>query len=599
MQKIANPCPRVEHPVWVKRILQEAISKRKQATISSLFRLKAAGAGATAGGATEEEEEMTRPALPDIEDFGSRRSTENRISVHIKKRNFEQNSEDEEAQESDLAAASSSPAPVPPAAEGAAGGEGEGTVVEKLPVEPISKTKPETLEQLTEWLVERKAEWKYLRESRRQERMGMSGSRSLIGGRSLYGLTTKEYLYGAPAQNLEDLGEDLNDLDPRSKKRTSVNRLRSLEDMMKTAARAVSHGYWQIVELQETDMPGIFIAWSFTGPTQLQKLYLNIPRIIYVNCRHGSHAEMTAKQLNGILVKKDLPHGRGGNGNVTSRTSVGGHGHHRGSDGCDGDDHRGSGVFNLYEIHLHEQKYLKNEKALGLFLCDPMVEGVYETKAPLLYRAILRLGCIAQVSRGPGGGSGGGGGREGLSAMTAYKLKEMKFVNVTNQKYLDSSGGASRGGAGGGAGGASAIYKKIFLYHTEDSRRSGTGVLGLFIMSDHTSPSSTTITNTSLSPQTPEEEETSSFSAKAYVWLVQSRGVVERPPMQRIFRRFCSNEKISCKFITTSVATMTSAFASCNEILANYVRERRGPTIVIGQGELLPSLPPPPSSSCG
>lgn len=37
MQKVSNPCPRVEHPLWVKRILQETVSKRKQATISSLF----------------------------------------------------------------------------------------------------------------------------------------------------------------------------------------------------------------------------------------------------------------------------------------------------------------------------------------------------------------------------------------------------------------------------------------------------------------------------------------------------------------------------------------------------------------------------------
>jgi hypothetical protein len=43
---VLNPCPRVEHPLWVKRILQESISKRKQATISSLFALRADAVGA-------------------------------------------------------------------------------------------------------------------------------------------------------------------------------------------------------------------------------------------------------------------------------------------------------------------------------------------------------------------------------------------------------------------------------------------------------------------------------------------------------------------------------------------------------------------------
>lgn len=437
--------------------------------------------------------------VPDIEDFGSRRTENSAITVHIKKRNFDRRDEVDETDPSESSAAPSR----------------EVAVVEKLPVEPISRSKPETLEQLTQWLDERKVEWKRLRELRRQERLGMSGSRSATG-KPQYGLTTKEFLFGA-SHNVEDM-------DPR-KKRVGI------EDMVKNAARAVNRGFWQIVELQETDSPGIFIAWSFTGATQLQKLFINIPRIIYVNCR-GGRAEMTAKELGGRLVKKDLPHGRP--------------------------------VFNLYEIHLQENKYIKNERALGLFLCDPLVEGVYETKAPLSYRAILRLGCIANVSRSTTAGEGGG--REGLSAMTAFKLKDLKFVNVSNQNYLESD---------------SATYKKIFIYHTEDSRRSGTGVVGLFVVSE-------TNSSTSLS-------EARSFSAKAYVWLVQPRGVVERPPMQRIFRRFCSDEKISCKFTTTSVATMISAFASCNEILAAYVRERRGPTIVIGQGEFslyTPTLTP-------
>lgn len=37
LQGVANPCPRVEHPVWVKRILQEKFSGVKQKSIAAMF----------------------------------------------------------------------------------------------------------------------------------------------------------------------------------------------------------------------------------------------------------------------------------------------------------------------------------------------------------------------------------------------------------------------------------------------------------------------------------------------------------------------------------------------------------------------------------
>ena len=38
MQGVANPCPRVEHPVWVKRLLQDKFSTVKQMSIKTMFR---------------------------------------------------------------------------------------------------------------------------------------------------------------------------------------------------------------------------------------------------------------------------------------------------------------------------------------------------------------------------------------------------------------------------------------------------------------------------------------------------------------------------------------------------------------------------------
>ena len=37
MQGVRNPCPRVEHPVWVKRLLTDKFSSIKQMSIKTMF----------------------------------------------------------------------------------------------------------------------------------------------------------------------------------------------------------------------------------------------------------------------------------------------------------------------------------------------------------------------------------------------------------------------------------------------------------------------------------------------------------------------------------------------------------------------------------
>jgi hypothetical protein len=37
MQGVVNPCPRVEHPVWVKRLLLDKFSTVKQMSIKAMF----------------------------------------------------------------------------------------------------------------------------------------------------------------------------------------------------------------------------------------------------------------------------------------------------------------------------------------------------------------------------------------------------------------------------------------------------------------------------------------------------------------------------------------------------------------------------------
>jgi hypothetical protein len=75
-------------------------------------------------------------------------------------------------------------------------------------------------------------------------------------------------------------------------------------------------------------------------------------------------------------------------------------------------------------------------------------------------------------------------------------------------------------------------------------------------------------------------------SGKAFVWLINGRAghLDSRPPLQRIYRKFQSNELGQMKFNQSFAPTVAAAWALCNERLVQYQRERHGPTVVIVQG---------------
>ena len=45
-----------------------------------------------------------------------------------------------------------------------------------------------------------------------------------------------------------------------------------------------------------------------------------------------------------------------------------------------------------YPLSPYTRRFQKNVKLINGYFNDPQVEGVYETKCPLLYKSILKLG---------------------------------------------------------------------------------------------------------------------------------------------------------------------------------------------------------------
>ena len=358
----------------------------------------------------------------------------------------------------------------------------------------------ETAEDFNSWLAARKASWKQKRQLRKHALASTSTSR-----KSLFGLGNK-------ANQLYTTGEDTEDNGSR-KKPVSV------ADFVRNATLQATQGFWQIMEIQELDSPGDFIVWAMTSRTQLQRFRMVVPRVLYVNC-NGSGAEKVARSL-GSKLRRDLPHGRT--------------------------------CLSLYEIAISERQYQRNEKNLSLFLCDPQVEGVYETQTPLWFRAMLHTGCIARLTDTKA---------NDLKPTNQYQLKDLEFVNVMAHPYLES---------------ATASFRRIFIYCAVDKRnkRTGFGGVGLFIIEGN---------NSSMDAN----EDTELLSAKSYFWIANGGFALDsKPPLQRFYRKYQPDERANVKFSTKFTTNITEALRLCNDALSVYIREKHGPTLIVAQGSFV------------
>lgn len=64
-------------------------------------------------------------------------------------------------------------------------------------------------------------------------------------------------------------------------------------------------------------------------------------------------------------------------------------------------------------------------------LSTPDVEGIYETQVPLLFRALLKLGCVCSVDKNES--------RRLATALTennTFMLQHLTFRTVAHQPYL-------------------------------------------------------------------------------------------------------------------------------------------------------------------
>ena len=502
MQQVINPCPRVEHPIWLQRGFNEKASGKKQMSIMQSI----------------QNMNLLRNPTPSVRTIGDIEDTSSSSSLLLTSRvppmaHFRKNKHSigdiylgEEETKSNRTDSNTNQ--INDVVDDVVNGVVTDVVTDPVTISPgevaiiypLSDHSPESAEELSDWLKDRKNKWLAIRNRKKQER-----STTNVGNNVSYFNSSKKSM--------------------------------GVMDFVRNASLAVSRGLWQVIEVQETDALGEFIIWAMTSQTQLQKLRITIDRTVYVDII-GKDMEEAAKSLGGLKVSKDLP-----------RNQVG---------------------HNLYEVSIPERKFARNEKSLNLFLFNSEVRGVYESQVPLLFRALVRMGCVAKVNSNNNNNN---------NPNRKLKLQEIELIHTSAHPYLDPS---------------VASFKRIFVYCAVDkSRNNGLGILSMFIIDssnkEEVEKMQHVINALDKTESIDNTLNTFPLPGKVFVWLINGYGVSAldtRPPYNRLYRKYQPDESVNVKFVSQYTSSVDDAFRSCNDKLSAYQREQHGPTIVVVQGAL-------------
>lgn len=124
----------------------------------------------------------------------------------------------------------------------------------------------------------------------------------------------------------------------------------------------VLNSTWHIVQIEQTYEPGILKVWALTSQGQMFNIRLQVGRTVYINSKVVSQEQDFKK------VQKDLPRGR--------KT------HH------------------LYEWETTEDDFQQKFNNIKYtHLLSNNIEGVYETKVPPKFKALMVLGNVVKPNK--------------------------------------------------------------------------------------------------------------------------------------------------------------------------------------------------------
>lgn len=173
---------------------------------------------------------------------------------------------------------------------------------------------------------------------------------------------------------------------------------------------------WNILQVSETDVPGILRLWVVTDDNLMHKVDLKVDRRVFINSYDRIEQHRNSE------VQSSLPR-------LRPR-------HH------------------LYAWDIDEQVYREKQREIEAQKTDPGVEGFYESHIPLTFRAIMDLGCVCRVRRDA----------KGHDMQKPWELNELELVN--QDKSAASKGSYL----------SEPRPKYLYLYQTGPTNRSVFGI---------------------------------------------------------------------------------------------------------------------------
>jgi len=251
---------------------------------------------------------------------------------------------------------------------------------------------------------------------------------------------------------------------------------------------ALFNSSWEIIQIAPIkNSPGDFRVWALIGD-KLYPVSLSVPHQFYL---HSKTPNANLESLDFVKPsQKYLP--------------------------------RSKQTLNLYKIELLASQYQKHIKDIQALSNHPDIEGVYESRVPLLYRAILQLGSVCKVNPSSKRTS------EGMN----FNLEDLSQVSSKEKPYLSSKN----------------FFKSCFLYCSSTESRSVYGIVF-------------------------------SHTKQAHLFFVSAFPKCSTPNLEKILESALPDYQIQFKLVKQKAV----AISQLQQLLQEYKIQQHGPTIFLLQ----------------
>ncbi|KAK3232982.1 hypothetical protein CYMTET_56694, partial [Cymbomonas tetramitiformis] len=342
MQKVKNPVPRVVHPDWLWKKIRDRDDTRKQLDIGAMMRKATDRAAEASAMGDAMEVEAEAEAGPAAAPAGTPAVEMDMEDFGVSGRGSGPRQKAERIGRATRLVTETLQGAMPSGGEeGANSEEAAPSSTPDAAADEADAAMPDRAEDYKGWLEHMKQKWRADRQARKRQRAEEEG------------------------QELGGEGAERAAIGPAGGVGNAMRSGQSLGNFYRRQQAAVTEAYWQVVQFAETSTLGTFTAWILVEG-RMYSVPIHVPRRFYINLRTPDlEADM------GLGLRKRVhfqpPHSRP--------------------------------ALNLYEVQLAEEDMVSGSQEMALQMASTDVEGVYESRCPLLLQLLVDVGCCLKVAK--------------------------------------------------------------------------------------------------------------------------------------------------------------------------------------------------------